>query len=515
MVVYLSEYIYPKAAELLRQQATVVDTFDNIEEIDAIIVRGASVTAEMMDRAKKLKVIAKHGIGCNSIDVEAAKQRGIQVIYTPTANADSVAELTVALFLLLQRRLYEANEGCRAGRFTSIAPRDFLGTEILGKTFGQIGMGNIAQRIAHIMHNGFGVKVLGYDPFIDAEEAARRGFEKVDTMKLFDCTLRDGANVVGNGFSPELTESMVKNLLRCGIQDIELGNAKGIGSYDAGATAPLDDEGYMRLVEPYTEQGRLGMFLLAAKATPQRVALAAAHKLSFLRVGIAAGDGRKAIDAVHMVKDAGLTCRYSLMKAYICTAEELADEAAMLAAEGVDRITIMDSAGTMFPDEVSAYVTAMRKKVSIPVGFHGHSNLGLSQANALAAVAVGAEEVDCGLLGMARSAGNCSTEVAAATFLREGLLGGVDFYGLLSYLDNELIPAMQPYGYRPAVLPEDLILGLSGCHSSFLKLFHQIAQEESVPVYQLIVEVSKTDRKAPGEELIRRTAQALKHTQTA
>ena len=71
MVVYLSEYIYPKAAELLRQQATVVDTFDNIEEIDAIIVRGASVTAEMMDRAKKLKVIAKHGIGCNSIDVEA------------------------------------------------------------------------------------------------------------------------------------------------------------------------------------------------------------------------------------------------------------------------------------------------------------------------------------------------------------------------------------------------------------------------------------------------------------
>ena len=175
MVVYLSEYIYPKAAELLRQQATVVDTFDNIEEIDAIIVRGASVTEEMMDRAKKLKVIAKHGIGCNSIDVEAAKQRGIQVIYTPTANADSVAELTVALFLLLQRRLYEANEGCRAGRFTSIAPRDFLGTEI--------GMGNIAQRIAHILNKGFGVKVLGYDPFINAEEAARRGFEKVDSME--------------------------------------------------------------------------------------------------------------------------------------------------------------------------------------------------------------------------------------------------------------------------------------------------------------------------------------------
>lgn len=183
MIVYLSEYIDPEAEKLLRERATVVDTFDRIEEIDGVILRGASITAEMMDRAKNLKVIAKHGIGCNSIDVAAARERGIQVIYTPTANADSVAELTVALFLLLQRRLYEANKGCREDRFTTIAPRDFLGTEILGKTFGQIGMGNIAQRIAHIMDKGFGVKVLGYDPYVDKEEAARRGFEKVDTLE--------------------------------------------------------------------------------------------------------------------------------------------------------------------------------------------------------------------------------------------------------------------------------------------------------------------------------------------
>ena len=98
MIVYLSEYIY------LKEHATVVDNFDHIEEIDAIILRNISVTAEMMDRAKKLKVIVKHGIGCNTIDVKAAKERGIQVTYTPTANADSVAEMTVGLFLTLERR---------------------------------------------------------------------------------------------------------------------------------------------------------------------------------------------------------------------------------------------------------------------------------------------------------------------------------------------------------------------------------------------------------------------------
>lgn len=183
MTVYLSEYIYPAAVEKLRQHATIVDNFDHIEEIDAIILRNIPVTAEMMDRAKKLKVIAKHGIGVNTIDVKAAKERGIQVIYTPTANADSVAEMTVGLFLALERRIYEANAKCRRSEFTTIAPSNFLGTEILGKTFGQIGMGNIAQRIAHIMSAGFGAKVLGYDPFVSAEEAAKRGFEKVETLE--------------------------------------------------------------------------------------------------------------------------------------------------------------------------------------------------------------------------------------------------------------------------------------------------------------------------------------------
>lgn len=183
MTVYLSEYIYPEAAKKLRENATVVDNFDHIEEIDAIILRNIPVTAEMMDRAKKLKVIAKHGIGVNTIDVDAARERGIRVIYTPTANADSVAEMTVALFLTLERKIYEANVNCRKGTYTSIAPKALIGTEIGGKTLGQVGMGNIAQRIAKILRDGFGCRILGYDPFISAEEAAKRGFEKVEKLE--------------------------------------------------------------------------------------------------------------------------------------------------------------------------------------------------------------------------------------------------------------------------------------------------------------------------------------------
>ena len=298
-------------------------------------------------------------------------------------------------------------------------------------------------------------------------------------MNLFDNTLRDGGNVVGHGFSLELTTSIIEGLLAAGIRDIELGNCKGLGAYDQlGADKAPSDEEYFQLLQPYLSRGRIGMFLLSKCAKAEKIQKAAEAGLSFLRVGANAGDGESSVAAVKMVKAAGLTCRYSLMKAYVSTPTELADEAKMLQAAGVDKITIMDSAGTMFPAEAAAYTKALKVSLSIPVGFHGHSNLGLSQANALAAVAAGADEIDCGLLGMARSAGNCATELAAATLKKEGYLPEVDLYALLDYLDRELIPIMKAYNYHVAVNPTDLMLGLSGCHSNFLPMFRKVAEEE-------------------------------------
>ena len=205
-----------------------------------------------------------------------------------------------------------------------------------------------------------------------------------------------------------------------------------------------------------------------------------------------------------------MKCRYSLMKAYVLSPKELAEEAKMLADCGLDEITIMDSAGTMMPHETEAYTKELVAAVDIPVAFHGHNNLGLSVANAIAAAEAGATVFDCGLLGMARSAGNMPTELAVALMHQQGKALDVDLYKLLEFEDQELIPAMEKEGYHAPLKPKDLILGYSGAHSSFMRTFKAVAQDCGVDLYHLIVETSKVDRKSPSEDLMRQVAAQIK-----
>ena len=183
MTIYLSEYIHPEARALLESQCMVVDTLDAPEAIDGMIIRTFEVSAEVMDRCKNLKVIGKHGVGCNTIDLDEARKRGITVLNTPAANMNSVAELIVALILNIARNVTLAHEKTQAGAFEKIAPAQMTGMEISGKTLGLIGVGNIARRTAEILHNGFGMRVIGYDPFVDRAAMAKMGYEKYETVQ--------------------------------------------------------------------------------------------------------------------------------------------------------------------------------------------------------------------------------------------------------------------------------------------------------------------------------------------
>jgi len=183
-IVYLSEHIDPAAVELLKKENyTLVSDFDQIEQIDAIILRNITITREMMQRAAKLKVIGKHGVGCNTIDLAAAKELGKSVFYTPTTNIHSVAEMIVGLILNLYRHINEANAGVRANEYKTIAPKSLIGNEIAGKTVALIGIGNVNKKVAVILKNGFGVKLKGYDPYVPSAVADQLDIQKYTTLE--------------------------------------------------------------------------------------------------------------------------------------------------------------------------------------------------------------------------------------------------------------------------------------------------------------------------------------------
>lgn len=331
------------------------------------------------------------------------------------------------------------------------------------------------------------------------------------SITLMDCTLRDGANVVGKGFSAEITDMVLDGLTSCRVPIIEFGNAGGIGAYEvAGFTAAETDDTYLNIGKKYLDRGsKLGMFLNAKRYREKNVALAKESGLDFLRVGADAGDADIAVTAIKDIKNSGLNAYYSLMKAYLLTPAELAEESKKLEDAGLDEITIMDSAGTMLPDQVMEYTEQLKKAVKIPVAFHCHNNLGLSAANAVAAYKGGADILDCGLMGMARSAGNLATEICVAMMQRYGEMKDIDFYKLLQFIDNRLMPAMQKENYHNPVPPLDLVLGFSGCHSSFVKKFKAAAEEKHVDLYRLIVAVSEINQKNPSDELIAKIADEL------
>ena len=146
---------------------------------DAVIVRLFEIGAADLEQSPRLKVIAKHGVGVDNIDCDAATARGIPVVFTPKANANSVAEHTIGLMLALARNVVPASIALRDGRFADRS--QFIGVELAGRTLGIVGLGRIGSRVAEIAAVGLGMKVCGYDPYV-APGAYSGPAERVESL---------------------------------------------------------------------------------------------------------------------------------------------------------------------------------------------------------------------------------------------------------------------------------------------------------------------------------------------
>lgn len=150
-------------------------------DAEAIIVRSEKVTAEVIDALPNLKVVVRAGAGFNTIDTAYARSKNVDVMNTPGANANGVAEEVIALALAGYRFVVPADNSTRAGGWEK---KKFLGRELTGKTLGIVGLGNVGQLVAK-RSAGFEMTLIGYDPFVTAEKAATFGVKAVSLEDVF------------------------------------------------------------------------------------------------------------------------------------------------------------------------------------------------------------------------------------------------------------------------------------------------------------------------------------------
>jgi D-3-phosphoglycerate dehydrogenase / 2-oxoglutarate reductase len=190
--VLIADKLSPQAVDVFKQRGVEADIKTGLpaEELitiigdyDGLAVRSATkVTPDVIKAAKNLKVIGRAGIGVDNVDVPAATAQGIVVMNTPFGNSVTTAEHTIALMMALARQIPLANASTQAGKWEKNA---FMGVELMGKTLGLIGCGNIGSIVAD-RAQGLKMKVVVYDPYLSKERADAIHVEKVELDHLLE-----------------------------------------------------------------------------------------------------------------------------------------------------------------------------------------------------------------------------------------------------------------------------------------------------------------------------------------
>ena len=327
-----------------------------------------------------------------------------------------------------------------------------------------------------------------------------------DAVSILDCTLRDGSYVVPGQFSAIDTARICAALESGGVREIEIGPGVGLGASDL-ARGATSDEDYVCAATRTLRVAKFGMFYIPGIGNTANLDMARANGMHFVRVGTNAHQYQAARAHIEHARRIGLRVSYNAMKSY------LLDPAALLATMrdvtkwGAEAIYVVDSAGTLVPAEVKAYVRALVDELDVPIGFHGHNNLMLANANCLSAWEEGATLFDGTLQGIGRSGGNAQTEILAWTFERMNVATGLDVRRLLDSGERLIRPLMTPDGGGASSL--NVVIGMAGFHSTYLDRVASAAAKFGVDLKDLILAVSKYDRVEPSPVLIEKIASDL------
>ncbi|MCX2730133.1 phosphoglycerate dehydrogenase [Saccharopolyspora sp. NFXS83] len=232
--------ILDAAAEVVRPQPSRALTREELLEhaphAEALIVGMDSIDAEVLDAAPRLRVVAKHGVGVDTIDVAAARERGVRVVCAPGSNSRAVAELAFGLMLAAARGIGHSHADVVGGGWPKL-----FGPELAGRTLGVLGFGRIG-RILGDYARAFGMTVRAYDPYLPAEVFAEHGAEAVDFAGCVAGSDFLSLHLPGDPAAPPLLDRAALESMRRGA--ILVNTARG-GLVDEAALAELLHSGHL------------------------------------------------------------------------------------------------------------------------------------------------------------------------------------------------------------------------------------------------------------------------------
>jgi 4-hydroxy 2-oxovalerate aldolase len=332
-----------------------------------------------------------------------------------------------------------------------------------------------------------------------------------DKVVILDATLRDSSYAIHFQFSARDTYNICLGLEKAGVRMIEVGHGIGLGASSVKHGVALEtDEDYLQAAASALTSAKFGAFFIPGIGGRDDLAKAASIGMNFVRIGYEVNEIDVARPFVDYAKELGLEVSLNPMKSYAVSETEFAAIAARVDAwQSVDTLCVVDSAGCMLPQQVAAYTRAARENCGMVLGFHGHNNLGLANANCLAALSEGARSVDGTLRGIGRSAGNAQTEILAYIVQKAGYPVELDPIALFNVMTSYLEPLLlQPQG----IAPLEVLFGMTQFHSSHLPRFRRVLSKYDLDVKRLIMAVSQIDCVNPPDELIERVARDLSRT---
>jgi 4-hydroxy 2-oxovalerate aldolase len=305
-------------------------------------------------------------------------------------------------------------------------------------------------------------------------------------VRITDSSLRDGSHAKRHRFTEADVRAIVGALDDAGVPVIEVSHGDGLGgsSFTYGLSL-VDERQLIRAAVESADRALVAVLMLPGIGTKDDIS--AAHDLgaSVVRIATHCTEADISIQHFGVARELGMETVGFLMMAHSQPPERLAREARIMADAGCQCVYVVDSAGALILEQVSARVDSIRAELGdeAQVGFHGHQNLGLGVANTVLAIRSGATQVDGCTRSFGAGAGNTPTEVLQAVCERLGIRTGIDTTRMLDAAQDVVRPIMDA---ECAMDRNSIIMGYAGVYSSFLKHATRVAERYRVSSAEIL-----------------------------